>query len=344
MSKLIKFAVIGLGHIGKRHAAMIKGTPGAELVAVCDILDAASTNFPEQEIPYFKSIDELFQSDIEIDVVNICTPNGLHAQMTLQSLKERKHVVVEKPMALSKKDAEEVIFKSLQMSRQVFTVMQNRYSPPAKWLKEIINEGRLGKIFFVQLNCFWNRDDRYYKKGGWHGTADLDGGVLFTQFSHFMDIMYWLFGDITNIKGNFGNFAHQHSAPFEDVGSVVFDFVNEGMGSINYSTAVYDKNLESSITIIGEKGTVKVAGQYMDSVDTCHIQDYEMPELEAANPPNDYGTYKGSASNHGAVIENVVQTLQGNTEVATNALEGMKIVDIIERIYQVRGEGESTFR
>ncbi|TCO08414.1 Gfo/Idh/MocA family protein [Natronoflexus pectinivorans] len=340
MHKPIKFAVIGLGHIGKRHAAMIKGNPNASLVAVCDVLDANDTGFNDKDIPYYKSISELLKSDTEIDVVNICTPNGFHASQTLEALEARMHVVVEKPMALSKQDAEQVIFKALQVSRQVFTVMQNRYSPPVKWLRQIIQEERLGKIFMVQMNCFWNRDDRYYKPGGWHGTADLDGGVLFTQFSHFMDIMYWLFGDICNIKGNFGNFAHRHSTKFEDAGSVVFDFVNGGMGSINYSTAIWDRNLESSITIIGERGTVKIAGQYMDDVSCCHIQDYKMPELEPVNPPNDYGGYKGSASNHSAVIENVVETLNGNTEVATNALEGMKIVDIIERIYQVRGPGE----
>ncbi|ASB49211.1 Gfo/Idh/MocA family protein [Alkalitalea saponilacus] len=340
MHKPIKFAVIGLGHIGKRHAAMIKGNPNASLVAVCDVLDANDTGFNDPETPYYKSISELLDNELEVDVVNICTPNGFHASQTLEALEARKHVVVEKPMALSKQDAEQVIFKALQVSRQVFTVMQNRYSPPVKWLRQIIQEERLGKIFMVQMNCFWNRDDRYYKPGGWHGTADLDGGVLFTQFSHFMDIMYWLFGDICNIKGNFGNFAHRHSTKFEDAGSVVFKFVNGGMGSINYSTAVWDRNLESSITIIGERGTVKIAGQYMDDVSCCHIQDYEMPELEPVNPPNDYGGYKGSASNHAAVIENVVETLNGNTEVATNALEGMKIVDIIERIYQVRGPGE----
>lgn len=247
-------------------------------------------------------------------------------------------------MALHKKDAEEVIFKALQVSRQVFTVMQNRYSPPVRWLKQMITENRLGTVFMVQMNCFWNRDDRYYHKDGWHGTPDLDGGVLFTQFSHFMDIMYWLFGDICHIKGNFGNFAHQHSTAFEDAGSVVFDFVNGGLGNINYATAVWDRNLESSITIIGEKGTVKIAGQYMDEVAVCHVADYQMPELESVNPPNDYGGYKGSASNHAAVIDNVVQTLKGTTEVATNALEGMKIVDIIERIYEVRGPGPSVNR
>lgn len=344
MSDPVKFAVIGLGHIGKRHAAMIRANTHARLVAVCDVLTAEEVGWEVAELPFFRSLDDLLESGLEVDVVNVCTPNGFHASQTLLALEARKHVVVEKPMALHKQDAEKVIFKALQVSRQVFTVMQNRYSPPVKWLKQMISEKRLGAVFMVQMNCFWNRDDRYYKKGGWHGTPDLDGGVLFTQFSHFMDIMYWLFGDICNIKGNFGNFAHQHSTSFEDAGSVVFDFVNGGMGNINYATAVWDRNLESSITIIGEKGTVKIAGQYMDEVAVCHVQDYEMPPLESVNPPNDYGGYKGSASNHAAVILNVVDTLRGTTEVATNALEGMKIVDIIERIYEVRGAGASVNR
>ena len=344
MSNRVKFAVVGLGHIGKRHAYEISQNDNAKLVALCDILDPQELGLTSDEVPFYRSLSDLLAAHPDIDVINICTPNGLHASQTLEALEAQKHVVVEKPMALNKQDAESVILKALQVSRKVFAVMQNRYSPSVKWLKQIIAEKRLGRIFMVQMNCFWNRDDRYYKAGGWHGSPDMDGGVLFTQFSHFIDILYWLFGDICNIRGNFGNFAHQHSTSFEDVGSIIFDFVNGGMGCINYSTAVWDKNLESSITIIGEKGSVKIAGQYMDKLAVCHIEGYDMPELEAINPPNDYGSYKGSASNHCHVIDNVLQTLNGSTKVATNAFEGMKVVDIIERIYRVRGASESVNR
>jgi predicted dehydrogenase len=148
--------------------------------------------------------------------------------------------------------------------------------------------------------------------------------------------MYWLFGDITNIGGNFHDFAHEKLTDFEDSGIITFDFINGGMGSLNYSTAVWDTNLESSITIIGEKGTVKVAGQYMNEVEYCHIKDYTMPELAPCNPPNDYGAYKGSAQNHHYVIQNVVEKLQERGSISTNVLEGLKVIDIIERIYKVR--------
>ncbi len=335
MSK-IKFAVIGQGHIGKRHAEMVRRNPDCELVAVCDIKTKEELGITEITEAFYHDVDEMLAKHPEVEVVNVCSPNGLHAQHCLKSLEAKKHIVVEKPMALNTRDCETIIYKSLQMHKNVFCVMQNRYSPPSMWLKEIVESGKLGQIFMVQLNCYWNRDERYYKKGTWKGDQELDGGTLFTQFSHFIDIMYWLFGDLTDIQAKFNDFTHKDSTDFEDSGFISFKFVHGGMGSLNYSTAVWDKNLESSLTIIGEKGSVKVGGQYMDKVEYCHIKDYEMPELAPTNPANDYGHYKGSANNHHYVIENVVNTIKGRTTITTNALEGMKVVDIIERIYSYR--------
>jgi predicted dehydrogenase len=333
---MIKFAVIGQGHIGKRHAEMIRLNPASELVAVCDVLAKEKVNLTDIKEAYFTSFDELLAANLDIDVINICTPNGYHAEYAIKALQAKKHVVLEKPIALTKNDAEKILFKSLEMSHHVFSVMQNRYSPPSVWLKELVDNNILGEIFIVKLDCYWNRDDRYYKKGNWHGDAKLDGGTLFTQFSHFIDIMYWLFGDVKNIRGNFADFCHKDLTDFEDSGVVTFDFINGGMGNLNYSTAVWDTNLESSITIIGSKGTVKVAGQYMNEVTYCHIKDYVMPELAASNPPNDYGLYKGSAQNHHYVIQNVVEKLKDKGTITTNVLEGLKVVEIIERIYAVR--------
>ena len=317
---------------------MIRREEEAELVALADIRSKEECGAEHFDVPFFSSIDELMNSDLEFDVVNVCTPNGLHAAQSLVALEKGKHVVCEKPMGLSKDECEKVIFKSLQMSKSVFCVMQNRYSPPSEWIKSVIDNKLLGDIFMVQLNCYWNRDSRYYKPGGWKGTQELDGGTLFTQFSHFIDIMYWLFGDIQNIKARFADFTHKDSTDFEDSGLVNFDFINGGMGCINYSTAVAMQNLESSMTIVGSKGSVKIGGQYMNEVEVCNIEDYEMPELAEANPANDYGPYKGSAANHNYVIKNVIDTLKGRTTATTNALEGLKVVEIIERIYTVRNE------
>lgn len=334
----VKFAVIGCGHIGKRHAEMISRNAESQLVALCDVRPKEALGLEAFDVPYFNDPVALLKAVPEVEVVCICTPNGLHAPLSLLALEHGKHIVCEKPMALTKADCESVLGKALQKHRHVFGVMQNRYSPPSHWLKEMVEEKRLGDIFLVQLNCYWNRDARYYKADGWKGSADLDGGTLFTQFSHFVDIMYWLFGDITDIQGRFADFNHKDLTDFEDSGLVNFRFLKGGMGCLNYSTSVWDKNLESSITVIGSKGSVKVGGQYMDQVEHCHVQDYEMPVLEPTNPANDYGAYKGSASNHHYIIENVVDTLKGRQTMTTNALEGMKVIDIIERIYQKRDE------
>lgn len=335
--KKIRFAVVGCGHIGKRHAEMVVRDPGAELVALCDIRPKEELGIEAYPVAFFSDVTSLLQSGLDIDVINICVPNGLHAELAIQAIESGHHVVIEKPMALQVQDAERVLQTSLKYQKEVFCVMQNRYSPPSVWIKQMIDSGRLGKIYLVQLNCFWNRDERYYKPGGWHGDACLDGGTLFTQFSHFIDIMYWLFGDIQHIQARFADFNHQQLTDFEDSGLVTFEFVNGGMGCLNYSTAVWNKNMESSMLIVAENGSVKIGGQYMNEVEYCHIKDYEMPELAPTNPGNDYGPYKGSAQNHNFVIRNVVEVLQHTgTQNTTTALEGLKIVDIIRRIYALK--------
>ncbi|MFM8964411.1 MAG: Gfo/Idh/MocA family protein [Sphingomonadales bacterium] len=334
--RIINCAVVGAGHIGKRHAEMIRRDAEGELVALVDPRGAEACAAQDLNVPIYADIKDLLASGLDFDVINVCTPNGLHADQALLALEAKKHVVCEKPMGLSTTSCEAIIYKALQVSKQVFCVMQNRYSPPSVWIKDLIDRKVLGDIYMVQLNCYWNRDERYYKAGGWKGTKDLDGGTLFTQFSHFIDIMYWLFGDIQNIQGKFADFNHQDYTDFEDSGFVSFDFVNGGMGSLNYSTSVANQNLESSMIIIGQNGSVKIGGQYMNEVEVCNITGYQMPELAPTNPGNDYGPYKGSAANHNYVITNVIDTLKGRTAPTTNALEGMKVVDIIERIYAVR--------
>jgi UDP-N-acetyl-2-amino-2-deoxyglucuronate dehydrogenase len=330
----VKFAVVGCGHIGIRHAEMIKQNPQAELVALIDIKEKDKLGIDSFNAPFFTSLTNFLNSGLEVDVINVATPNGFHASHALEILNAHKHVVIEKPMTLNKADAEKVIFKALEVHKHVFAVMQNRYSPPSIWIKELIESGKLGKIFMVQLNCYWNRDERYYNTNSWHGKKDLDGGTLFTQFSHFIDIMYWLFGDIKNINAKLRDFNHENLTDFEDSGIVSFDFVQGGMGSLNFSTAVWKQNLESSMMIIAENGSIKIGGQYMDKVEYCVVKDYQMPELPPTNPGNDYGAYKGSAQNHGYVIQNVIDVLDKVDNITTNAMEGLKVVDIIESIYK----------
>jgi UDP-N-acetyl-2-amino-2-deoxyglucuronate dehydrogenase len=334
----VRFVICGIGHIGHRHATLVARHSNAELIALIEVRPelrpVLATEFAN--VPFFHSLEEYCAHGPAADVLIIATPNGLHASQAIAGLHHGLHVVIEKPIALRTADAELVVQTAQQVSKLVFGVMQNRYSPPAAWLKQLYENGHLGRIFLVQLHCFWNRDARYYQPGGWRGTQALDGGTLFTQFSHFVDLLYWVFGDITNITARFQDFTHQDSTEFEDSGLVTFDLVRGGSGTLSYSTAVWDRNLESALTVVAERGSLKIGGQYLDKVEYCHLQDYALPTLPATNAANNYGAYQGSAANHVQVIENVIATVQRRAEPTTNALDGLKVVEIIERIYALR--------
>lgn len=332
MSK-IRFAVVGCGHIGKRHIAEIIDHPLAELVAVCDIKQENEVGL--FGVPFFNQLTELLNSGISFDVINICTPNGVHASQTIQAL-NNSHVLVEKPMALSVHDAEDMIIAEKESGHQLFCVMQNRYSPTAIWLKSILEQNLLGKVFIIHLSCFWNRDERYYQSAAWRGTLALDGGTLFTQFSHFIDILFHLFGDLQLLGAELFKFNHQHLTEFEDSGWLHFSTANGAKGNMQFSTSVYDKNLESSLTIIGEKGTVKVGGQYMEKLEYCHIQNYTNPNLQPSQGQHDYGLYQGSANNHFLVIENVIETIKGTQTRNASPEQCKKVIDFIEQVYKYR--------
>lgn len=332
MSK-VSFAVVGVGHIGKRHAKIIQENPHATLCALIDTnihhKNALENTF---NVPFFPSLEDFLTTNIEVNVINICSPNYLHCSQALQSL-DKAHVVIEKPMGLTSEECEKIISKGKETNKHVFCVMQNRYSPPSQLLKSLVSEHKLGEIHHIQVNCFWNRDDRYYFPNGqkheWKGVLEKDGGVLFTQFSHFIDTLHWLFGPLKTTGNQSNNFKHQNLDLPADTGFFSFELPNGGMGSFHYSTAVWDTNMESSISIIGEKGSIKVAGQYMNEIVHCHIQDFELPKMPPINPPNDYGTYKGSAANHQYVIDNVIDVILNNAEMTTPPQDGLEVVKLI---------------
>ena len=331
----IVFGVAGAGFIGKRHIAMIDADPETLLAAVCDVRtpEACGVTNP---VPFYSSISDMLAAHPEIDVVSICTPNGLHADMAIEVLMADRSVVIEKPMATSVADALR-IGQAENVSRgRVFSVFQNRYTPTSVWLKDVVESGRLGSLRQIVVNCMWNRDERYYKPGHWHGTMQWDGGTLFSQFSHYMDILLWLVGPIKVVTAELDDFCHSSMTDFEDTGVVTFRTDNGAIGTFNFTTAVPMQNLESSIILIGSNGSVKVGGQYMSQVDHCQISNYTMPELAPANPPNDYGDYKGSAANHCYVIRNVAETLLHGAQPTAGYVDGLNVVRAIEEIYRYR--------
>jgi UDP-N-acetyl-2-amino-2-deoxyglucuronate dehydrogenase len=327
----MKFSIIGCGRVAQRHAEHIH-TLG-ELVAVCDILgDRARTLAEKYGAIAYTSIDELLQKTPAVDVVAVCTPNGLHAAHAIRALEAGYHVICEKPMALTVDDCKAMIRASGHAGRKLFIVKQNRFNPPVSAVKKLIDEGRLGTIYSVQLNCFWNRDRRYYEDS-WRGTKSLDGGTLFTQFSHFIDLIHWMVGDIREVQGYMANRGHGDSIEFEDTGVIAATFYNGAIGTINYTVNSHRRNMEGSLTLFGEKGTVKIGGQYLDKLEYQDIQDYVIGNLPPGNPPNHYGDYQGSMSNHDKVYQNVIDTLMGIGTIATDGFEGLKTVEIIDKIY-----------
>lgn len=332
MITTIGAAVIGIGHIGKRHIEEITKNPNISLIASYD-------SDPEKNIlPSSKNNLEIILTDSNINVVHICTPNSSHGELAIQVLNHNKHVVIEKPMCLDTNLAEEILNLANSKNLHVFCVMQNRYSAVSQWLKKTVESNVLGEIYNVQIQCAWNRDERYYKDGHWHGKLSLDGGPLFTQFSHFVDLLFWIFNRVEVRNAEYFNYNHKNNTEFEDSGNVNCYLPDYKANCLfQYTTSIYDKNFESSITIIAEKGTIKASGQYMDKITYVHAQDLDFPELTPTAAPNLYPEgYQGSANNHSYIIQNVVDTLNGKSTADIPPTDGKSVVEIIENAYKYR--------
>lgn len=330
--KKINFGIIGCGRISQRHAEHINNN--GVLKAVCDTdYNKAKEIGHRYNAATYNNINKLFDSEKEIDVISICSPNGLHAEHTIKALNAGFHVLCEKPMAINVHDCGEMIKAAERNNRRLFVIKQNRFNPPVAAVKEAIDKGIFGKIYSIQLSCFWNRNFDYYENS-WKGTKDLDGGTLYTQFSHFIDLLYWMIGDIKQVYALTANFAHKGIIDFEDTGVVAFEFCNGALGTINYTVNSYGKNMEGSLTIFAELGTVKIGGQYLNKLEYQNIEGFEFQNLPKGNDANNYGKYQGSMSNHDKVYENLVDVLNNGSAISTNSFEGLKNVEIIDKIYQ----------
>jgi UDP-N-acetyl-2-amino-2-deoxyglucuronate dehydrogenase len=328
----IKFGIIGCGHIGKRHAAVIENDSNAELVALCDIDRIAvkdlADDYSIQNI--FEDYRDLLQ--LNLDIVDICTPHYLHKQMTVDALTLSNNVLVEKPMALTAEDAREMIETSRKTGFKLFVVKQNRYNVPIILAGKALSEGKLGKISMVQCNVFWNRHQGYYDQSEWRGKKDKEGGALFTQASHFIDLLVHWFGPVVNAKTEID--TQFHDIEVEDAGLSSIVFKSGVLGSISWTTNVYNKNFEGSITIIGENGTIKIGGAYLNKIEFWDVQHYPLPDnISFVDKPNNYGKYQGSSSNHHRVIEEVIKNLNGDSADIVEGKEGELSISAIETIY-----------
>ena len=327
------FAIIGCGRIARRHAEQINKL--GRLTAVCDIVYENALEFSQEyNAALYLSIEELLLNEPAIDIVSICTPNGLHAMHSILSLQAHKHVLCEKPLCIHLADAKRMLHAAQEADRHLYVVKQNRYNPPVIAVKNLLKEYRLGKILSFQINCFWNRPNSYYTS--WKGTKKLDGGTLYTQFSHFIDLMYWLLGDVKDVKAITKNFEHR-VLEIEDCGAVLIETLGGAIGTLNYTVNSYQKNMEGSFAIFGEQGTVKIGGQYLNELEYQCIAGEPIKDLPTGKPANCYGFYQGSMSNHDKVYENLVRAIADPKHEFASAVEGMKTVEIIEKIYASAG-------
>jgi predicted dehydrogenase len=254
------YALVGCGRAGERHAA--QAAKVGRLVAACDVNEAAARRLARdlgaETFTDYGAMLKALRS--KADVIAVCTPNALHCEHSIKAFEAGYHVICEKPMAISVHECGEMIKAAERANRRLFVVKQNRYNPPVAHVKQLLDSGALGQIYSAHLNCYWNRNKKYFESD-WKGTLKMDGGTLFTQFSHFIDLVYWLVGDVRDAVAFTDNYCHRDSIEFEDAGVAILKFYSGAIGSVNFTINSYGRNMEGSLTLLCEKGTVKIGGQ-----------------------------------------------------------------------------------
>lgn len=333
MNSPIRFAIVGCGSIGKRHIAVIDAESRAEIAGICDIDETAVTTQANlyNGLPVYTDYAKML-AEVEADVIVIATPHHLHAEMGIQALEAGFNTLVEKPMALSVEDCKRMTSVAERTGNHLWVVKQNRHNVPVRLAKEAIDNGRLGKIFMIKCDVLWNRYQGYYDDSTWRGKLNREGGALFTQASHFIDLLVWWCGDVTGAQCH--KETQNHNIETEDSGVAVLNFDSGTIGSLVWTTCVYNKNYEGSITIIGERGTIKIGGRYLNKIEFWDVEGFPLPEgIDFSDKPNAYGKYQGTSSNHDKVIDALIAFLHGERNETVDGIEGTRSIAAIEHIY-----------
>src|SRR5688572_8602077 len=326
----IRVAVVGCGRISRNHFDAIEKINGLELAAVCDIVGERARAAGERYgVPSFESFDEMLAS-VRSDVVALCTPSGMHPRHGVLAARAGKHVVCEKPMAISLEDADELVGACDAAGVQLFVVKQNRLNPAIQLLKRAIDRDRFGRIYLANTTVRWTRPQEYYDQVPWRGTWEFDGGAFMNQASHYVDMIQWLVGPVESVMAKTATLARRIEA--EDTGIAVLRFRNGALGTIEVTMLTFPKNLEGSITILGEKGSAKIGGTAVNKVETWQFEEYDdddkLIELAASNPPNVYGF------GHEPYYRNVLKVLRGEAVPDTDGRAGRKSLELILGIYE----------
>ena len=329
--------LVGCGRISERHLEAIAAQPQLQLVAVCDeIPERAQAAAEKVRVPAFASYPEML-AEVEADGVVICTPSGLHPRQGILAAKRGLHVICEKPMATRLEEADALVEACDSAGVYLFVVKQNRLNPAVQMLKKAIDDGRFGRIFIANSTVRWQRPQSYYDMAPWRGTWEFDGGAFMNQASHYVDMIQWLVGPVASVSAKTATLARRIES--EDTGVAVLRFRNGALGVLEVTMLAFPRNLEGSVTILGENGSVKIGGTAVNRIETWEFataaaDDALAAELkDASNPMSVYG------SGHGPYYENVLKVLNGEASPGTDGREGRKSLELILGIYESARQG-----
>lgn len=329
--------VVGCGRISNNHFDAIGKCEGLKLSAVCDVVESRAREAGERlDVPWFISY-EVMLSQAHCDIIAIATPSGLHPQHGVQAALAGKHVISEKPMAITLASADALIRACDDSGVHLFVVKQNRLNPPVQLLRRAIDKGRFGRIYLANATVRWTRPQEYYAQAPWRGTWEFDGGAIMNQASHYVDLMQWLVGPVETVMAKTATLARKIEA--EDTGVAVLQFRNGAIGCIEVTMLTYPKNLEGSVTILGEKGTVKIGGTAVNKIEQWTFADYDdddkLVTTASSEPPTVYGL------GHLGYYRNVLAVLRGEATADTDGRSGRKSLELILGIYESARTGSS---
>ena len=336
MAREFRIALVGCGRISANHFQAIRKVDGLALAAVADIVPERARAAGEAEgVPSFASLEEMLRK-VDCDAVAIATPSGLHPEHGIAAARAGKHVVVEKPMAISLDGADELVQACDDARVHLFVVKQNRLNPPVKLLKRAIDRGRFGRIYLVNTTVRWSRPQEYYDQAPWRGTWKYDGGAIMNQASHYVDLVQWLLGNVDSVVAKTATMARKIET--EDTGVAVLKFANGALGTIEVTMLTYPKNMEGSITVLGEKGTAKIGGTAVNRIEHWEFaepdEDDKLVGAADTDPPSVYGF------GHEGYYRNVLSVLRGEAEPDTDGRAGRKSLELILGIYESARTGK----
>jgi UDP-N-acetyl-2-amino-2-deoxyglucuronate dehydrogenase len=329
-NRKIRFALVGCGRIAQNHFAAIKQhSDKAELVGVCDINSTALAEAVKTTgaKPYTTLTQMLLSS--EADIFILTTPSGLHSDQAIEVARAGRSVITEKPMATKWEDGKRMVKACDEAGVRLFVVKQNRRNATLQLLKQAIEKKRFGKIYMVNINVFWTRHQTYYDQGGWRGRWEFDGGAFMNQASHYVDLISWLIGPLESLQAYTATLARDIEA--EDSGVVSLRWRSGALGSMNVTMLTYPKNLEGSITILGEKGTVRIGGMAVNDVQHWEFEDKDSDDLKVKEV--NYETTSVYGFGHPLYYENVINVMRGEAEPETDGREGLKSLEVIIATY-----------